>query len=106
MLKRSARMLNSAREGEWAHLVHEESTYVIEVEDLRQLEIHCELDADAMRRKADLLERILEQDTETRQRLENRRNELSELMGNSRRRRELSRTYQAPDIARARQGVR
>lgn len=95
LLHRSARMLSWAREGEWANLVQEESVYVVAVEDLKRLEVGCEMDRDNLQRKADLLERILEQDAEIRQRLESRRDELSELIGNTRRRRDLSRAYRA-----------
>lgn len=95
LLQRSARMLGWAREGEWANLVQEESIYVVAVEDLKRLEVDCEMDRANLQRKADLLERILEQDAEIRQRLESRRDELSELIGNTRRRRDLSRAYRA-----------
>ena len=91
----SARMLTWAREGDWAHLVQEESTYVMAVEDIKRREQGCEFDRDGLVRKADLLECILEQDAEIRQRLETRRDELSELLGNTRRRRDLNRAYRA-----------
>lgn len=95
LLQHSARMLAWAREGDWAHLVQEESTYVMAVEDLKRREKDCEFDRDSLVRKADLLERILEQDAEIRQRLETRRDELSELLGSTRRRRDLNRAYRA-----------
>lgn len=95
LLQRSARMLAWAREGDWAHLVQEEAVYVMAVEDLKRREEDCEFDRDGLVRKADLLERILEQDAEIRQRLEMRRDELSDLLGNSRRRRDLNRAYRA-----------
>lgn len=93
LLQRSARMLAWARQGEWAHLVQEESVYVVAVEDLKRLEAGYTLDRADMQRKADLLERILEQDAEVRQRLETRRDELSGLIGDTRRRRDMSRAY-------------
>lgn len=95
LLQRSARMLAWAREGDWANLVQEESVYVVAVEKLKSLEIESKLDHEGRQRKADLLERILEQDAEVRQRLELRRDELSVLMGDARRRRDLSRAYRA-----------
>lgn len=96
--ERSARMLNWAREGDWAHLVQEESSYVMAVEDLKRREQGCQLDHAGLIRKADLLERILEQDAEVRQRLEARRDELSELLGSTRRRRDVNRAYRASGV--------
>ncbi|SDK93296.1 flagellar protein FliT [Modicisalibacter muralis] len=93
--QRSARMLGWAREGDWAHLVQEESSYVMAVEDLKRREQGCQLDQDGLMHKADLLECILEQDAEVRQRLEARRDELSELLGSTRRRRDVNRAYRA-----------
>lgn len=93
--QRSARMLGWAREGDWAHLVQEESSYVMAVEDLKRREQGCQLDQHGLIRKADLLECILEQDAEIRQRLEARRDELSELLGSTRRRRDVNRAYHA-----------
>ncbi|GHA84510.1 flagellar protein FliT [Modicisalibacter luteus] len=95
LLQRSARMLAWARQGEWAQLVQEESVYVVAVENLKRLEAECMLDSASMQRKADLLERILEQDVEVRQCLEARRDELSGLIGETRRRHDMSRSYGA-----------
>lgn len=95
LLQRSARMLAWAREGDWASLIQEESAYVVAVEKLRTLEAGSQLGHEGGQRKADLLERILEQDAEVRQHLEHRRDELRVLMGDARRRRDLSRTYRA-----------
>lgn len=94
LLQRSARMLSWARDGDWTNLVQEESVYVVAVEELKRLEAGCQLDHAEASRKADLLERILEQDAELHRRLRSRRDELSELIGNSRRRRDVSRAYQ------------
>nr|WP_297457442.1 flagellar protein FliT [uncultured Halomonas sp.] len=91
----SARMLAWAREGDWANLVEEESSYVMAVETLKQREQGCQFDHDGLVHKANLLERILEQDAEIRQHLEARRDELSELLGSTRRRREVNRAYRA-----------
>ncbi|MFD2437154.1 flagellar protein FliT [Modicisalibacter luteus] len=88
-------MLAWARQGEWAQLVQEESVYVVAVENLKRLEAECMLDSASMQRKADLLERILEQDVEVRQCLEARRDELSGLIGETRRRHDMSRSYGA-----------
>ena len=95
LLQRSAQMLAWARQGEWAHLVHEEAAYVVAVENLKRLEEQCMLDWEGAQKKADLLERILEQDAEVRQRLETRRDELSSLIGETSRRRTMSRAYGA-----------
>lgn len=93
LLQHSARMLAWAREGDWAQLVQEESAYVVAVEQLKRLEAGCEFDREGLSRKGDLLEAILAQDAEIRRRLETRRDELSELLGNTRRRRDVNRAY-------------
>ncbi|WP_227368278.1 flagellar protein FliT [Halomonas sp. M20] len=98
LLTRSARMLALARKEEWAQLAEEESAYRKEIEALKELETPETQTSDSVRRKAELLERLLIQDAETRRCVEKHRAELGELMDDSRRRRDLSRAYQAADI--------
>lgn len=99
LLERSTRMLAKAREEAWEALIEEESRYVQEVERLAREDQGQALDAAQRERKADLLERILEQDMEVRRHLVARRDELGELIGNSRRKRDLERAYRQPQSA-------
>lgn len=93
LLERSTRMLEWARQGDWDALVNEESCYVVEVERLSQVEPESLLDVPQQKRRAELLEQILEQDMEIRRRLVERRDALSELIGVSQRKRDLNRAY-------------
>ncbi|WP_136064778.1 flagellar protein FliT [Modicisalibacter radicis] len=99
LLLRSTQMLGLAREGDWTRLVEEESAYVVAVENLKACDANGLLDEPGMTRKAELLERILEQDVETRRRLEARREELSELIGSNRRQFNANRAYRASATA-------
>ncbi|GEK48192.1 flagellar protein FliT [Bisbaumannia pacifica] len=96
LLERSTRMLAKAREEAWDALIEEESHYVLEVERLAREDQGLELEPAQRERKAGLLERILEQDMEVRRHLVARRDELGELIGNSRRKRDLERAYRNP----------
>ncbi|WP_043531808.1 flagellar protein FliT [Litchfieldella xinjiangensis] len=96
LLQRSCRMLDWARQEDWNALVNEESQYVIEVERLSQVDGTLLLDASQQERRAQLLERVLENDLEIRQRLMARRDALSELIGSSQRKRDLNRAYRPP----------
>lgn len=93
LLSRSSRMLDSARAADWEALVDQETEYVVQVEDLGRLDAELPLDDEGGERKAELLERILDQDLEIRQRLIERRDELDRLIGSSRKQLALSRTY-------------
>ena len=95
LLERSSRMLDSARAADWTTLLDQEGQYVVQVERLGHLTPCTPLDAGQNERKAALLERILEQDLEIRQRLVERRDELARLIGSSRQQLALSRTYGA-----------
>nr|WP_299239766.1 flagellar protein FliT [uncultured Halomonas sp.] len=97
LLARSARMLTLARNEEWVQLADEEAAYREEIEALKGLEKPETQASNGMQRKADLLERLLLQDAETRRCVEKHRAELGELMDDSRRRRDLSRAYQTAD---------
>lgn len=89
----SARMLALARSGEWEALIERESRYLVQVERIRRMDAQQSLSGERAERKAALLEQILEQDMEIRQRLISRRDELGELIGSSRRQQALNRAY-------------
>lgn len=93
LLARSSRMLACMHERDWFSLVEEQSSYVIEVESLSKAEGNLELSTEQRERKAELLERILEQDMEIRRGLLERREELQKLIGVSQRKRDLARSY-------------
>lgn len=93
LLARSTRMLACVRERDWFALVEEQSCYVVEVESISRAEGAFSLSGEEQGRKADLLERILEQDVEIRRSLLERREELYKLLGMSRRKRDLARSY-------------
>ncbi|MDN3524863.1 flagellar protein FliT [Halomonas sabkhae] len=93
LLTRSESMLEAALAADWENLVAQETEYVQEVERLPTLDANVVLDEEARRHKAELLERILENDMEIRRHLIQRRDELGELIGVSRRKRDLQRTY-------------
>ena len=90
----SERMLAYARDANWEALIAVQGDYLAEVETLHRVEDkQMGLDRDAEERKAELLEKILEQDKEIRQRLIDRRQELAQLILGSRQQLTLSRTY-------------
>jgi len=93
LLSRTQRMLALARDADWAALIDQESHYVVQVEQLIQLDAELQLDTDGRDRKARLLEQILENDLEIRQHLMERREELGNLIGATQRQRNLRRTY-------------
>jgi len=93
LLERSTRMLATVRAADWDGLVDQETQYVVQVERLRRLDAEQPLDDHHAALKAALLERILEQDLEIRQRLIARRDELDRLIGSSRKQLALSRAY-------------
>lgn len=93
LLIRSSQMLDAAREADWDALIDQETGYVVDVERLRRLEAELPLDTSQASRKAELLERILAQDLEIRERLIERRDQLGSLIGSSRQKLALSRAY-------------
>ncbi|MDT8893199.1 flagellar protein FliT [Halomonas sp. I1] len=95
LLTRSESMLESALAADWEALVDQETEYVQQVERLSTLDAGVSLDGEEQRHKAELLERILANDLEIRRHLIQRRDELGELIGVSRRQRDLQRTYGA-----------
>ncbi|MFP4061815.1 MAG: flagellar protein FliT [Halochromatium sp.] len=94
LLACSGRMLKAAREADWEALIDLQGTYLTEIEMLRHLEdAEVALDDDGRQRKAALLEQLLAQDREIRQRLNDRRNELSSMILDSKHELALTRTY-------------
>ena len=78
---------------QWAELIDQRTSYVVLVEQLRELDATVVLDVAAQQRKAELLESILEHDVDIRRRLVARRDELGKLIGVSQRQRDLHRAY-------------
>lgn len=93
LLDSAAQMHELAKAEEWAALIEQRTHYVMLVEKLRQLDGALTLDERAQRRKAELLEAILEHDVEIRRQLVARRDELGKLIGVSQRQRSLHRAY-------------
>ncbi|MGM0833655.1 flagellar protein FliT [Halomonas qinghailakensis] len=78
---------------QWAELIEQRTHYVMSVEALRSRDAETVLDEAARKRKAELLEGILEHDVEIRRRLVARRDELGKLISVSQRQRNLHRAY-------------
>lgn len=78
---------------QWAELIDQRTSYVVQVEKLRELDATVVLDASGQQRKAALLESILEHDVDIRRRLVARRDELGKLIGVTQRQRDLHRAY-------------
>ncbi|MGM8848896.1 flagellar protein FliT [Salinicola halophyticus] len=95
LLEVSSRMLGLAREQEWEALVQCEAGYVVSLQRVRSLDEVQSLSDSEREQKFSLLEQILAQDAETRRVLESRREELSHLIGSSRRQQALGQAYQA-----------
>ncbi|MBA2778867.1 flagellar protein FliT [Billgrantia kenyensis] len=86
-------MLELARAGEWDTLIERQGGYLQLADRLRQLDKEVELDQDGIQCKAELLEAILADDLAIQEYLMARRSELGQLMGTSRRQRDLHRSY-------------
>jgi flagellar protein FliT len=95
LLEVSSRMLGLAREQEWEALVQCEAGYLVSLQRVRTLDEVQSLSDSEREQKFGLLEQILTQDAETRRMLESRREELSHLIGSSRRQQALGQAYQA-----------
>ncbi|MTI50222.1 MAG: flagellar protein FliT [Alcanivorax sp.] len=98
LLARSGRMLDCVRRHDWDGLMGEEAHYLVDVEQLSSRERDTALDASQQARKADLLERILERDLEIRRCLVARRDELAGLIGTTKRKRDLRRSYGPQEV--------
>ncbi|SEL74989.1 flagellar protein FliT [Halomonas daqiaonensis] len=99
LLSRTRTMLASAHDADWSALVDQEGEYVMQVERLARLDAELHLDADHQLHKAQLLEQILENDLEIRERLIERRDELGKLIGTTQRQRSVRRAYGAGEKA-------
>ncbi len=93
LLSRVEHMHELANAEQWAELIDQRTSYVVLVEQLRELDMTVSLDSAALQRKAELLERILEHDVDIRRRLVSRRDELGKLIEVSQRQRDLHRAY-------------
>ncbi|MCQ4347279.1 flagellar protein FliT [Pseudomonas stutzeri] len=97
LLRQSQRMLEYARQGDWANLVLEKSRYLVELENVAQSERRLGIEGGDRLRRACLLEQILELEAEIRGCLLARRDELGRLIAVSRRQIEAGRAY-APGL--------
>ena len=93
LLSRVEYMHQLANAEQWAELIDQRTSYVLLVDQLRELDDTVSLDSAALQRKAELLERILEHDVDIRRRLVVRRDELGRLIEVSQRQRDLHRAY-------------
>ena len=93
LLSRVEYMHQLANAEQWAELIDQRTSYVLLVDQLRELDATVSLDSAALQRKAELLERILEHDVDIRRRLVVRRDELGRLIEVSQRQRDLHRAY-------------
>ncbi|MFP4137028.1 MAG: flagellar protein FliT [Halomonas sp.] len=93
LLHQTRRMLEATNRQDWGTLVAYEADYVMQTHHLRQLDAHVPLTEMDRQRKAQLIEDILENNLRVRDGLMARRDELGELIGISRRQRNLSRAY-------------
>ena len=73
LLEVSTQMLGLAREQQWDALVQCEAGYLVSLQRVKSLDREQSLNGSEREQKRDLLERILEQDAETRRMLESRR---------------------------------
>lgn len=94
LLDVSSLMLSHAREQDWDSLIQCEARYAVELDQVRLLDERLNPSETERHDKLALLEQILEQDVETRRLLDARREELSHLMGSSRRQQALGQAYQ------------
>ncbi|OLO03294.1 MULTISPECIES: flagellar protein FliT [Salinicola] len=95
LLEVSGQMLALAREQQWESLVQCEAGYLVSLQRVRALDLEHSLSDAEREEKLELLEQILTQDVETRRLLDSRREELSHLIGSSRRQQALGQAYQA-----------
>lgn len=99
LARRTLHMENLAREGDWGALIEEESRYVVDVEWLARCEAGAALSHAQQERKATVLAGILEREQTIRTCLLTRRDELDQLIGLSRRQRDLKRSYGPQEAA-------
>ncbi|MCK0744849.1 flagellar protein FliT [Chromohalobacter nigrandesensis] len=93
MLERSRAMLESARHEDWETLIQQRARYVDDVEVLRRTPQSDRFNAQERQYCARMIEEILENDRVIRDQLDARCEELTQLIGSSRRQQALVRAY-------------
>lgn len=93
LLDQSHRMLSLARNGQWEELVAEESSYVIAVDKLMLEVLPASLPDEVQEMRVQVLEQLLEHSAEIQRHLLARREELTRLIGDSRRKQNVERAY-------------
>ncbi|GAB3349650.1 MULTISPECIES: flagellar protein FliT [Chromohalobacter] len=93
MLELSRAMLESARHQEWDALIQQRARYVADVETLRRAPQGEQLNAQERQYCARMIEEILEHDHAIRDQLDARCEELTQLIGSSRRQQAVVRAY-------------
>lgn len=96
MLQQTQCMLEAAHRQEWETLITHQTEYLLQTDRLQQLDEAIPLTETLRQRKADLIERILDNNLHLRNHLMARREELSELIDTSRQQRNISRAYGVP----------
>lgn len=89
----SETMLYHARHDDWAALIDAEVNYVSEVDRLQKYEMEAMLSEEQQDAKLDLLEQLLEQDREIRERLAQRRAELEKLLTSASQKKKVDEAY-------------
>lgn len=89
----SSEMLEHARGDDWVKLIESEMAYVREVERLQQYEVDAMLDEQQQAQKLTLLDTLLRQDKEIRERLTRRRNELERMLSSAAQKRKVDNAY-------------
>ncbi|MCI0508784.1 flagellar protein FliT [Chromohalobacter marismortui] len=93
MLECSRAMRESAQQQEWDTLIQQRARYVDDVEALQRMPQDGRLNAQERQYCARMIEEILEHDRAIRAQLDARCEELTQLMGSSRRQQALVRAY-------------
>ncbi|WP_221931508.1 flagellar protein FliT [Aliidiomarina halalkaliphila] len=89
----SETMLSHARRDDWTALIDSEVQYVAEVDRLQKYEMEAMLNEDQQAAKLELLEQLLEQDREIRERLAQRRAELEKLLTSASQKKKVDEAY-------------
>ncbi|WP_353978928.1 flagellar protein FliT [Salinicola endophyticus] len=94
LLEVSSMMLGYARSQDWEALIQQEARYAVELDRVRLIGTPNSLSESERQDQLQLLEQILSQDAETRRLLDARRDELAQMIGNSRRQQAVGQAYQ------------
>ncbi|WP_157981280.1 flagellar protein FliT [Aliidiomarina sanyensis] len=95
LLDFSASMLTHARQDDWTALIDSEVAYVAEVDRLQKYEMDAMLSEEQQALKLSLLEQLLAQDQEIRERLAKRRAELEKLLSSASQKKKLDDAYRS-----------